>query len=209
MGYWPYFFLVVGIPLLSLIISLFFNRNKTDIDTIFSAILGLMFITELTGFALAYFRVQNFVVYNIYCLVFALMNYYLFSKLTRRARMKKAIKYLSVFVLIVFLADSILNKSLLTSQQHITYFLSLLILIYIIAMHLIEIMKSEAIIDFHRSKSFWISLGLLLFSVPFLPVIFALDFLNAVFEVRWRINLLLIVIMHSCFITALLWTKNR
>ena len=209
MGYWPYFFMVVGIPLLSLIISLFFNRNKTDIDTIFSAIIGFMFITELAGLALAYFRIPNFVVYNIYCLVFVLMNYYLFSKLLRSARMKKTIKFLSILVIIVFLADNIINKSLFTSQQHITYFLSLLILIFIITMHLVEIMQSEAVIDFQRSKSFWISLGLLLFSVPFLPVVFALDFFNAVFEVRWRINLLLIVIMHSCFITASLWTKHR
>lgn len=209
MSYWPYFFMVVGIPFLSLIISLFFNRNKTDIDGIFSVILGYIFITELAGMALSYFRVPNYVIYNIYSLVFALMNYYLFSKLIGSARTKKIIKYLSLLVIIVFLADNIINESLFLTQQYITYFLSLVILIFIITMYLIEILKSEAVIDFHGSKSFWISLGLLLFSVPFLPVVFALDFFNAVFDVRWRINIFLIAIMHSCFITASLWTKHR
>jgi hypothetical protein len=205
-----YFYLIIVIPLLSFTISIFFNRNKTPIDLIFSIMLGYIFLTELTGVYISKFTLhQSYIIYNIYCLVFPLLNFWLFSKIINSVIIKKWIKILSIALLLFFVSDNLLYRNLFIEQQYHTYLISLFILIFIIFVTLKEILESEIINEYHRSKSFWISLGLLLFSVPFLPVMIALKVMIVNFETRRVINVLLILVMHTCFIIASLWTKHK
>jgi hypothetical protein len=205
-----YFYLIIIIPFLSFIVSVFFNRNRTSIDLVFSLMLGYIFFTELTGVYVGKFTIyQNFIIYNFYCLIFPLLNFWLFSKIINSVTVKKRIQILSFALIFIFIADTLYYRNLFIEQQFHTYLISLIFLIYIISVSLKEILESDIVNEYNLSKSFWISLGLLLFSVPFLPIIIALKVMIFNFEIRRVINLLLIVVMHTCFIIASRWTKYK
>ncbi|MGE5354794.1 MAG: hypothetical protein ACM3PT_01015 [Deltaproteobacteria bacterium] len=205
-----YSIIVLAAPFASFIISVFFNRNKTRIDTAFSIMTGYIFLTELLGTLLGYFtQYSNFFIYNFYCLFFPLLNFSLYYKLIDSRRMKKRIIFMAYLLVLVFIADNYFSKNFFTEQQFHTYLISLFFLIYIISFHLLQIMESDSIQYFNKSKSFWISLGLLLFSVPFLPVMLTFKFMTVNYEVRNIVTSLLILSLHTCFIYASLGTKHK
>lgn len=198
------------IPFMTFMISVFFNRNKTPVDTVFSIMTGYIFLTEVLGSIVGrYLHFDNFFIYNFYCLFFPLINFRIFSMLSKSAPRKKLIKTLSFVLILIFIGENIIFKNLFTEIQYHTYLISLIFLIYIISVHLLEIMESDIIHDFYRSKSFWISTGLLLFSVPFLPMMIAFKFMTLNFEIRMVVTSILIIAMHSCFIVASLRTKYK
>lgn len=198
------------IPFMTFMISVFFNRNKTPVDTVFSIMTGYIFLTEVLGSIVGrYLHFDNFFIYNFYCLFFPLINFRIFSMLSKSAPRKKLIKILSFVLILIFIGENIIFKNLFTEIQYHTYLISLIFLIYIISVHLLEIMESDIIHDFYRSKSFWISTGLLLFSVPFLPMMIAFKFMTLNFEIRMVVTSILIIVMHSCFIVASLRTKYK
>lgn len=116
---------------------------------------------------------------------------------------------MAIGLMVFFIIDNLIQRDFFTNFQFHTYLVSTLILIYIVTVILLQIMKSDIIHEYLRSKSFWISLGLLLFYVPFLPVIITFEFMVVNFEIKNIITLFLIMVMNFCFIYASLWTKHR
>lgn len=205
-----YDIITLFVPLMTFMISVFFNRNKTPIDTAFSIITGYIFLTELLEALIGRVtQYENYFIYNHYTLLFPLLNFRLFYILTNSSQMKKRIKFLAFLLVLVFIVSNLISNNLFVEQQYYTYFVSLIFLIYMIFSHLLHIMESDTIQYFHRSKSFWISLGLLLFSVPFLPLIIAFKFMRVNFEIRMIVTSILILAMHTCFILASLRTKYK
>ncbi len=205
-----YLFLVLLFPLLSFIISVFFNRNKTVYDLYFSLGLGYMFINELLGFIAGYYRtIYQLPFANLYSLIFPILIYLLFYKISNSESVKKQIKILSIALFVFFIIDNLIYRNFITDLQFHTYLVSTVILIYIIGKNLLQIMESDIIEEYQRSKSFWISMGLLMFYVPFIPIIFAFKFMLLNPEVRNVLNLLLIFVMNFCFIYASLFTKRK
>lgn len=205
-----YIFFVLLLPFLSLVFSLFLNRNKTEYDMYFRLVLGYMFFNEVVGSIIGFFtKLSQIPVVNIYTIIFPLLNFLLYYKITNSDIVKKRIKLLSAGLLIFYLIDNLIYRNFFSDFQYHTYVVSTVILIYIIAIILLQIMESEIIQEYQRSKSFWISMGLLLFYVPFLPIMIAFKFMILNSEIRYMVNLLLIFVMNSCFIVASLWTKHR
>lgn len=201
---------VVLLPFLSLIIFVLFNKNKRSYDFIFRLMLAYILFTEVAGTIFADFlNIRNYAIYNLYCFFFPLLNYWLFSKIISSEIVKNRIKILSIVLVLIFIVENIIAKNFFTDMQQYTFLISTIFLIYIISAYLVQLLRSDEIQYFNRSKSFWISLGLLLFSVPFIPIILAFRFVIFNGEFRIIINLLLIVAMHSCFIYAILGSKHE
>lgn len=210
MTYIYYSVAVVLLPFLSLIIFALFNKNKASYDFIFRLMLAYILFTEVAGTIFADFlNIRNYAIYNLYCFFFPLLNYWLFSKIISSETILNHIKVLSVVLVLIFIIENIIAKNFFTDMQQYTFLISTIFLIYIISAYLVQLLRSDEIQYFNRSKSFWISLGLLLFSVPFLPILLAFRFVIFNVEFRMLINLLLIVAMHSCFIYAILGTKHE
>jgi len=205
-----YISFVLLLPFLSLVAALFFNRNKTNYDLYFNLGIGYMFFNELINYYVGvYTNFPQFPITNTYCLIFPLIFFRLFYTISNSKKIRKRINFLSIGLIVFFIIDNLIQRDFLTKFQYHTYLVSTLILIYIISETLLQIMKSDIIHDYLRSKSFWISLGLLLFFVPFLPVFIAFEFMIVNFEIKFIISLLLIIVMNFCFITATLWTKHK
>ena len=135
-----YDIITVLVPLMTFIISVFFNRNKTSIDIVFSIMTGYIFLTEILEAIIGRFtQYENYAIHNLYSLLFPLLNFLLFYKLTNSLEIKKRIKFMAFILVLVFIVSNLISNNLFVEQQYNTYFVSLIFLIYMIFSHLLHI----------------------------------------------------------------------
>ncbi|MCG2461826.1 hypothetical protein K8352_13790 [Flavobacteriaceae bacterium F89] len=154
----------------------------------------------------------NIVIYNIYNVVFFLYFYYIFWSYLEKKIHRKSIAIGSV----VFMVTSLVNpflQNLVIEPQLYSYVVGAVLLICCIILYFIEILGSSKILYVKEDLLFWISIGLLLFYVGYIPIkltryFFAIENVDVYMNLR-RVHLILIVIMYGCFITGFLWMKRR
>ena len=146
MTYIYYSVAVVLLPSLSLMIFVLFNKNKASYDYIFRLMLAYILFTEVAGTIFADFLdIKNYAVYNLYCFLFPLLNYWLFSKIISSKTILNHIKVLSVVLVLIFIIENIIAKNLFTDMQQYTFLISTIFLIYIISAYLVQLLRSDEI----------------------------------------------------------------
>ena len=75
-------------------------------------------------------------------------------------------------------------------------------------MYFSELLQSDKILNINKSIYFWISLGVLLFNIGFIPVNIFAEFIsfNGVFNI---VAIFLNVLMAGCFITGFIVSKKE
>ena len=130
--------------------------------------------------------------------------------------MKNA-KYKNWIILsaVVFIASGIINlffQSFLSESQLLAYITGAVLLLFCIVLYYIEILSTSKVLIIDRDLLFWVSVGLLLFYVGYIPIKLTRIYFeyqdNLFFSLR-IIHRLLIVILNACFIIGFLWTKKK
>mgnify|MGYP006325660507 CR=1 FL=1 len=181
------------------------------------------FLTELLGeivadstkFNLSFqnkYSDYNIVIYNIYNVVFFLYFYYVFRCYIKKEEHRKFITIASGIFLVISLVNPFLQNFVIEPQLY-TYVFGAVILICCIILYFIELLGSPRILYVKGDLLFWISIGLLLFYVGYIPIkltryFFAIENVDVYMNLR-RVHLLLIIIMYGSFITGFLWMKRR
>jgi hypothetical protein len=197
------------LPVITFIFSLLLVDKPDSYDKFFRYILIFIICTETLGEVIPmYFDISNYFIYNIYSIVIYILYIQLTNILIKSVVFKKVLNYFSIMLILFFIADNLWNGNFFTEIQMNTYFLGAIFLIISVAGFLYEIINSDIIVIFYKLRSFWVSLGLLLFYVPFIPVIvcFKSELLNV--DIRDILILSLNFIMHFCFIISFLCTKK-
>ncbi|MGE5356815.1 MAG: hypothetical protein ACM3PT_11310 [Deltaproteobacteria bacterium] len=204
-------YILIIFPAISITVSIFYNFNKTPIDNIFSVMLGYMLLTEIAAIVLVKFHIlrYDYIIFNLYFLILPLIMFMMFHKLTNSVKLKTRIRNLATILVLFFITDNIVLKNILFELQFHTYLLALLFLCYLTYVHLFEILEAEKIKDYFRSKSALISIGILIYSIPYMPIVIAFNAINIIFEVRWILAFPLYTLMHFCFIIASIWTRHK
>lgn len=198
------------LPITTLIFSLLMGDKPDRYDMFFKCILIYIICTETLGYALPrYSGFSNNFIYNIYSLVIYILYIQLTNMLINSDMIKKVLNYFSIVLLLFFLADNLWNRNFFSELQMNTYFLGAIFLIISIAGYLYEIINTDKIVIFYKLRSFWVSLGLLLFYVPFIPVIVCFNYKLLSIDIRNILILSLNFIMHFCFIISFLCTKKN
>jgi len=165
--------------------------------------------TETLGYVVyEYIGFPNNFIYNIYSLVIYILYIQLTNMLVKSVLLKKVLNYFSIILILFFLADNLWNRNFFTELQMNTYFLGAVFLIISVAGYLYEIINTDKIVIFYKLRSFWVSMGLLLFYVPFIPVIVCFNYELLNDNIRHILTLSLNFIMHFCFIISFLCTKK-
>ncbi len=204
------------LPTYAITVAVAIWRYPRYFDTVFKylpILLMYTFVTELGGvivkemdefdFVLSdLLEYNNWIIYNIYDIIFYLYFFYVYWLIIKKKSYRKII---SVGV-VIFLIASVVN--IFTSDftirlQMITYFTGAAVLLVCIILYL----------DYHKSVTgryfsknnllSWISLGILVFLLGYVPIIIMGHF-NLVsledYQILRRIHLLLILFMYGCFI---------
>jgi hypothetical protein len=162
------------------------------------------YFTEWTG-------LLNYYVYNFYMLVsfsaYILLLRSLFTKINNRI---SAILFLILF-LISFFLNILYFKEDINHSYTFSFTIGVLLILILSCLYLIEVFNSDKILNFKKSVFFWYILGILIFHVPFVPFMLALNWFlirhdNSIFSL---VIFILNFLAHSCFIIGFVWSEKK
>ncbi|MCB0691025.1 MAG: hypothetical protein KDC16_05250 [Saprospiraceae bacterium] len=126
---------------------------------------------------------------------------------------EKSLKLISRFFIAIFILFSIYNHFYLQSfyNEVATYDFALwtLFMVLNIVFYFKEVLNSELILHLTDSLSFYICLGLLLYSVAFLPNIFQHNLPDIPKDRINFIRFLLNIMVYSLFVIGFIWSKPQ
>ena len=206
-------YIFLTLYLVVFVISLIrFSLYKDTPLKFFPIILLFTIITEFLGGYIRDFTGQtNIVVFNIYYLFYFSLFHYVFLKVIEVESFKKYIKigmliFWGFYIRDLFVVD-IINSSFIAS-----YIAGAGILIFCITLYYISILQSSLVLVIKNDLLFWVSVGLFLFYIGYLPIkiMRTLFFETSKFFPNLIvIQFSLIIIMYLFFLTGFLWMKKR
>ncbi|MEK6154639.1 hypothetical protein WIW50_15330 [Flavobacteriaceae bacterium 3-367] len=182
--------------------------------TFFNELLGFLLLNneEFSLFANDRYSFYNMVIYNIYSIFFYLYFLYLYWCYIENAKAKAFIRYSGIFFLLVALINPFFQDFMIRSQLY-SYLVGGFLLIICSVLYLIQLRDPGRTFSLSRDLLFWLSLGLLIFYLGYLPIkiIKNSSIINdmGVAIMARRIHLSLILIMYSCFIIGFLRMRRR
>lgn len=153
----------------------------------------------------------NYLVFNIYYLTHFSFFFYVFMAMIDDARFKKYIKIVTVVFWLFFLSE-IIFTGILEDSFAKTYIAGAGILVFCIILYYINILQSSLVLVVKNDLLFWISVGLFLFYIGYIPIKIIKTWFykpDSFFEFLLLIQFSLITIMYLFFLTGFLWMKKR
>lgn len=159
----------------------------------------------------AWTGILNYYVFNFYMLV----TFCAYILLLRSLLSKTNYRIAGFFSLILFIVSFFLNilyfKEDLNHSYTYSFAIGVLLIMILSCLYLVEIFNSNKILNFKKSVFFWYILGILVFHVPFLPFMLALNWFlikhdESIFSL---VVFILNVLAHSCYIIGFLWSEKK
>src|SRR5690606_23817298 len=175
-------------------------------------VLFLTLVTEVSGIIIRdFYESPNAVLYNIYYFFYFSLLFYLFMKAIEEARFKKYIR-LGIGIYWVFYVGDWFFTDFINSGFLVSYFAGAGILIFCIILYYISILQSSLVLVIKNDLLFWISVGLFLFYIGYIPIKIIRTWFykpDSFFELLLIIQFSLIIVMYLFFLTGFIWMKKK
>lgn len=168
-------------------------------------------VNEIIGGFKLYSNYNNVLIYNIYNIVYFLFFYNAFW----HSVTKKKYKTWIIISIGVFIFASVINpffQNFITESQLLAYVVGACALLFCIILYYIEILATSKVLLIRRDLLFWISVGLLLFYVGYIPIKLTrvfFEYQDNVYLALRIVHRILILILNGCFIIGFLWMKKK
>lgn len=169
-------------------------------------------IIEKVGYYFtAWTGILNYYVFNFYMLV----SFCAYILLLRSLLSKTNYRIIAILFFVLFIISFFMNILYFKEDANRSYTYSfaigVLLIMILSCLYLVEIFNSDKILNFKRSVFFWYILGILVFHVPFVPFMLALNWFlikhdESVFSL---VVFILNVLAHSCYIIGFLWSEKK
>ncbi len=154
----------------------------------------------------------NWLIYNIYMVVFYLYFFYVFRFYIEDSKQKQNIQYGAIFFLFICLINAFIDSFSKLPQVY-SYIMGGIILVYCCFSYLNKFYKINKIFIAKENLLFWLSIGLSVFYIGYLPlkIIRHIHLINDTTPsiLIKRIHFTLIVVNYLCFIIGFLRMKRR
>jgi len=177
---------------------------------IFPIILVLIFLVEFGAGIFISSEWKPFV-YNLLSIITFSGYSFIFIMHIPDKKYKDIIKICVVLYFLSALVNSWCVNIFHDSHQ-ISYIVGGINMILFAVMYFLSILNNSKTLTIKQDLMFWISIGLLLFYVGYLPIKLSRFYFSITvnpFLILQKVQLLLIVIMNFCFILGLVWMKKR
>jgi len=178
-------------------------------------LLLLIWFSVLTEFVGYYFTqwtgLLNYYVYNFYMFVtFVAYIVLLRSLLQKISNRISAVLFLILFIVSFFLNILYFKKDINHSFTY-SFAIGVILVMLLSCLYLVEIFNSNKILNFKKSVFFWYVLGILVFHVPVLPFMLAINwFLIKQDESIFSLVLFILnCLAHGCFIIGFVWSEKK
>lgn len=177
----------------------------------------ILLFTILTEFFGGYLKVvyghlfSNVILFNVYYLIYFSFFFYLFMRMIEERRFKRYIKICIVVFWIFYLSDLVFTDIFEESFSR-SYIAGAGGLIFCIILYYISILQSSLVLIIKNDLLFWISVGLFLFYIGYIPIKIIKSWYyqyDNFFQLLLIIQFFLIIVMYSFFLIGFLWMKKR
>lgn len=203
-----YFF--IGNYLLIILVGIiYWNKIKQSLPLkLLMWFLVYSLITEIMGTYFAFYaKINTAVIYNTWNVISYLFYSFLFLVLIKNKIKRIVIFCLTLTYLIYELVNTLFFQNYLTNVYSYSTILIKIFLVVTILMYFSEILKSDFILNVKESMFFWISLGVLIYSIGFIPVFVIgelIDYQGIFRYITFTLNML----VGLCFITGFIVSKK-
>jgi len=181
--------------------------------TLFTEILGALIynIEDFTLFSEEKYSSYTLLIYNIYDLIFFSFFFYVYWKSLSSVKIKKIIKYGALLFLLCF-AVNLFIVDPMKYELWYAYIVGSIFLIVSTLAYLNSLKLRSEHLGFSTDLLFWISLGLLIFHLGYLPItIFKNSNLNMTIDDYANIRIIhigLILVMYTSFLIGFVKMKR-
>lgn len=179
----------------------------------------ILFFTLATEFIGGYIKYEyrdtlsNIILFNVYYLFYFSLFLYVFMRIIEEEKFKWYIK-ISIIIFWIFYISDFVFTDIFTQSFTRSYFAGASGLIFCIILYYISILQSSLLLVVKNDLLFWISVGLFLFFVGYIPIKIIKSWyfyfqMESFFQILLIIQFSLIVVMYSFFLIGFLWMKKR
>ncbi len=187
------------------------SRNLPDKRLfVFPIILAIIFSVEL-GSGLFITNDWKPLTYNLLSIITFSGYSYIFFNHIKDDKYKNIIK-ICVLVYMISILINCWCANIIHESHQISYIVGGINMILFAVMYFLSILKNSKSLTFKHDLMCWISVGLLLFYVGYLPIKLSRFYFSIhlnPYLVLKKVQILLIVIMNFCFTLGLVWMKKK
>lgn len=204
--------------LVAIMASIFFYKYKNSPLKYLLIILWLVVFTEkfsniiVEKNFLFYKNNYNFWLYNIMYPLWKIIYLIIFYKILNNDLFKKWVKRFIVIYCIALAVNWLfLEENFLTDLESYSSIIGALFVTVSSIFYLIELLRSDKIIIFHKKLMFWVSIGLMIFYSSSIPFIIMRSFYSKLAYIHniFIIDYLLATLMYLLFTFGFIWSKKE
>jgi hypothetical protein len=194
-------------PLVVLILLILVRKTKTSHDNVVFIFLITSFLTELAGAQVwKLFNIGNYFLYNFYNLFVYLLFIQHYKNLKHVNGGEKWYTAAQTVLIILFVGLWVWRGDINSGYVIPVFLVGALFLLCVIFHYLYNVMQSDTLYNFVKQRILWISAALMVFYIPFLPIMtlhnyLIQNFIN-LFLAIFVLNLLMYAIFVYGFIIA-------
>jgi len=197
---------------LLLIVLGFYNYKKIKESfplKMFLFFLVYSFFTEVAGMFFAFYsKVNTAVIYNSWNVVnYLFYTYFFLGKIENKTK-SLFIKGFAAIFIVLFLVNALFFQNYLNHIFKNNIILGKVFMIVVIMIYFTELLKSDLILNIKESLFFWISIGVFIYSIGFIPVFVIAEYISYQGAFRY-ITFGLNILTSLCFITGFLISKKQ
>ena len=198
-----YYIALLMLSATAVVLTINYKKFKSRFVFYFACFICVSLLAELIGLYIwKIVEDNNYWVFNIY--TFFEFNFIalIYHTIIKDHRVVKIIKYIMISFNILYFSSFLFPP---IQDKHITVLNFLLISVFSI-LYLRQLLNSTQILNYKRHLPFWITVGFLIFYLSSIPFQFVRENLSN--RDLFFIQMILIYIMHTCFMYGLLWSKE-
>lgn len=189
----------------------FYKYRKSILKHFLIYLWFIVFIEYAAYIMREYFEVtNNSWWFNFFYVVNFTYLLYLYKSVVRNPIKKKTIRY----AIAIYIATFVINgffENYLVEHQTIPFVVGSCLLILAIILYFAEILGSEKVLYAKKNLLFWISIGLLLFYVGYIPLRITINYYAGIGKLNplYSILYILIIVSNICFMTGFIWGDKK
>lgn len=198
------YYLALLVQVVTLLVVTFrYKKYKSRFSFYFMSFIYVTVIVELIGwYYLKVIKEYSFEVYNIYTFLEFNLVTLMYLSLIKESKSLHLIKFLNVAFNLVYVSSFFYTPL----QSYTITILSLVVSVFFVA-YLRELLSSDKILNYKVHLPFWITAGFLIYYLSSIPLQFIRESLTT--REMFSVQMIIIYIMHSCFIYGFIWGKTE
>lgn len=200
------------LALLAGIVGLIYFYKLPNIKAKF--FLFTIWLTVLVEFTGEHFSkwtgIVNYCIFNIYILLLFSIYIFIIKSLLKKIQLIFIANIILAIFIIFYLVNSIYFQDGLSEMLTNGYVVGVILITIISTFYLFELFSSNLVLKYDKSIFFWLTIGILIFHVPYLPFMLSLDWflINEESQIYGIIIFFLNLLMNGIFIMGFIWSEK-